>query len=291
MSEAILGIIGGTGFESNLASILENTKRERIKTPFGLPSDDILIGELNNVKVAYLNRHGKGHKFSPTAIPYRANIFALKKLGARFILSTAAVGSLKENVNPTELVIVDQFIDKTFKRNTSFFNEHAAVHCEMAEPTCTRINGIILDSIDKDKLKVHSKGTYVCMEGPQFSTKAESKMHRKWGGDLIGMTAMPEAKLAREAQMCYSQIALVTDYDCWKEEHTSATKEDLLKEIIGNLKQASENTLTLIKKFLENTDRIFNENCTCRNSLKLANMTDEEMLDKKTWKKMEVLFE
>ncbi|MHC4681516.1 MAG: S-methyl-5'-thioadenosine phosphorylase [Planctomycetota bacterium] len=239
MAEELIGIIGGTGLGDALAEHIADAERHDIETPFGKPSAAILIGRFGKRRIAFLNRHGEGHKLSPSEVPFAANIFALKKLGVHVILSSGAVGSLREEIAPGHLVLVDQFIDKTFKRTGSFFAGFGAVHCEMAEPTCGRLRQILVETAQGTGIKTHPKGTYVCMEGPQFSTRAESLMHRAWGGDLIGMTAMPEAKLAREAQICYALVALASDYDCWKPHEGEKDKQTLLKEILGNLQAAT----------------------------------------------------
>jgi 5'-methylthioadenosine phosphorylase len=227
----------------------------------------------------------------PSEVPFAANIFALKKLGVHTVLGSGAVGSLREEMAPGHLVAVDQFIDKTFKRTSSFFSGFGAVHCELAEPTCGRVRQILVDTAKELKVTTHSKGTYVCMEGPQFSTRAESLMHRTWGGDLIGMTAMPEAKLAREAQMCYALIALASDYDCWKPHEAGKNKQTLLQEIIGNLQKATQNCLELIKATLTSESTFVNEDCPCRKSLDLAVWTDQNQIDEADRKELKVLFE
>ena len=290
MAEKLIGIIGGTGLGDELAGKIKNAKKMRIETPFGKPSDDIIVGRFGKRMVAFLNRHGRGHKFSPSAVPFAANIFAMKKIGVQTIISTGAVGSLSQNIHPGELVAVDQFIDKTFKRKTSFFDNFGAVHCEMREPVCRRTRNLIMEASSKIDIKVHPKGTYICMEGPQFSTNAESLMHKGWGGDLIGMTAMPEAKLAREAQICYTLIALVCDYDCWRE-RTCDDKMTLLQEIISNMRTATENCMELVKAALENGGQMISKQCACRKSLELAVWTKEEQINKKIKRKISVLFE
>ncbi|MHC4736920.1 MAG: MTAP family purine nucleoside phosphorylase [Planctomycetota bacterium] len=219
MAEELIGIIGGTGLGDALVEHLEDGEFHDIDTPFGF------VGKLGKRRIAFLNRHGKGHKLSPSEVPYAANIFALKKLGVHTLISSGAVGSLREEIAPGNLVIVDQFIDKTFKRQSTFFGGYGAVHCEMAEPVCGRLRKMLADTAKDIEAKTHPEGTYVCMEGPQFSTQAESLMHRGWGGDLIGMTAMPEAKLAREAQICYALIALASDYDCWRPHKAGGDKQ------------------------------------------------------------------
>jgi len=232
-----------------------------------------------------LNRHGKGHKLSPSEVPSAANIFALKKLGVHSVISSAAVGSLRDEIAPGNLVVVDQFIDKTFKRANSFFAGFAAVHCDL------RLRKTLIDTAKDIDIRTHPKGTYVCMEGPQFSTRAESLMHRSWGADLVGMTAMPEAKLAREAQICYALIALASDYDCWKPHEAQKNKQTLLKEIIGNLQAATSNCLELIKAVLTSERELVSEDCHCRNSLDLAVWTDQSQIKMADEEKLKVLFE
>jgi len=249
----------------------------------------ILVGTIGKKKIAFLNRHGKGHKLSPSEVPYAANIFALKKIGVRAVISSGAVGSLRDKISPGDLVIVDQFIDKTFRRRSTFFTGFGAVHCEMAQPTCARLRSILCKTAKKIKIKTHSCGTYVCMEGPQFSTRAESLMHRIWDGDLIGMTAMPEAKLAREAQMCYAMVALVSDYDCWKAVNKS-DKQMLLKEILSNLKTATDNCLNLIQAVPNSKSHLTDKTCPCRKSLKLAVWTDESQIKPGEKNRLKVLF-
>jgi 5'-methylthioadenosine phosphorylase len=290
MSDIKLGLIGGTGL-GELAASATNSTRHEIETPFGPPSDAIVEMELEGLPVLFLSRHGPGHLLNPSQVPYRANIFALKKLGCTHIIASGAVGSLRDEFKPRDLVIADQIIDKTHKRANTFFDK-AAVHVEFAEPFCPVLRRILLEEGDagtrghgdaKTKAEeeaasassslsasprppipaslftTHGRGCYVCMEGPAFSTRAESLMHRLWGGDLIGMTCMPEAKLAREAEMAYALIALVTDYDCWRRPTPAADPKHpaepadpaaLLNEIIANVKAASENAVSLIRRTL-----------------------------------------
>jgi 5'-methylthioadenosine phosphorylase len=238
-----------------------------------------------------LNRHGDGHKLSPGEVPFAANIFAMKKLGVHSIICSGAVGSLVEHMDPGDLVIVDQFIDKTFRRTGSFFGGYGAVHCEMSEPTCSRLSDKLVGAAEGIGVKVHPEGTYVCMEGPQFSTRAESLMHRAWGGDLIGMTAMPEAKLAREAQMCYGLVAIVSDYDCWKPHEEGTDKQTLLEVIVANLQTATENCLKLIRAVLSSPDELVEEDCPCRKSLELAVWTDRSKIETTEKEKIQILFE
>ena len=291
LAEELIGIIAGTGLGDALAGHIVEAEFHDIKTPFGSPSTAIMVGRFGQNKIAFLNRHGKGHKLSPSEVPFAANIFALKKLGCRTVIASGAVGSLREEIAPGDLVIIDQFIDKTFKRTSSFFSGFAAVHCEMAQPVCARLSKKLLDTAEGIDVKTHPKGTYVCMEGPQFSTRAESLMHRAWGGDLIGMTAMPEAKLAREAQMCYAMIALASDYDCWKPHESGKDKQTLLKEIIANLQAATNNCLELVRKVLQSDDELACKDCHCRTSLDLAVWTDHGQISEDEKQKLKVLFE
>lgn len=291
MAEELIGIIGGTGLGDALTEHLEDGEFRDVETPFGKPSMDVFVGKLGKRQIAFLNRHGEGHKLSPSEVPYAANIFALKKLGVHAVIGSGAVGSLREEIAPGNLVIVDQFIDKTFKRSNSFFTGFGAVHCEGAEPVCGRLREILIDTAKDVEAKTHPEGTYVCMEGPQFSTRAESLMHRAWGGDLIGMTAMPEAKLAREAQICYGLIALASDYDCWRPHKAGGDKQTLLKEILANLQTATENCLELIKAVLGSDLDLVCEDCECRKSLDLAVWTDHAQIDAADKEKLKVLFE
>jgi 5'-methylthioadenosine phosphorylase len=261
MSQIKIGLIGGSGLGAILASQDAGTRHE-FDTPFGRPSNAIVETAWANVPVLLLNRHGPGHLLNPTHVPYRANIFALKQLGCTHIIASGAVGSLREEFQPRHLVIPDQIIDKAQKRPSTFF-ERAAVHVEFAEPFCPVLRQILLEA--KADVTVHDRGCYVVMDGPAFSTRAESLMHRLWGGDLIGMTAMPEAKLAREAEIAYALVALVTDYDCWRAKPAPAEpvgpvepgKQEkidpflLLKEIIANLEAATNNAMALIRRAVE----------------------------------------
>jgi 5'-methylthioadenosine phosphorylase len=294
MAEELIGIIGGTGLGDALAEHLSGAELCDVDTPFGKPSGAIMLGKVGQRRIAFLNRHGEGHKFSPSEVPFVANIFALKKLGVHTVISSGAVGSLRAEITPDDLVIVDQFIDKTFKRTNTFFSGFGAVHCEMSEPVCSRIREVLIYTADSLSIETHPKGTYVCMEGPQFSTQAESLMHRVWGGDLIGMTAMPEAKLAREAQMCYALIALVSDYDCWSGHgggDETKQKQTLLKQIISNLQTATNNCLELIKAVLESESQLIYEDCQCRKSLELAVWTNQNRISLADREKLKILFE
>ncbi|MBW8014966.1 MAG: S-methyl-5'-thioadenosine phosphorylase [Planctomycetes bacterium] len=291
MSKAMIGIIGGSGLGDSLVRHITNVKHEDIDTPFGKPSAPIIVGQMGGKEIAFLNRHGEGHTFCPTTVPYAANIFALKKLGVTTLIASGAVGSLRQKIAPKDLIVVDQFIDKTTQRKNSFFTDFGAVHCDFSHPCCDRLRNLILSASENIHTKTHEFGTYVCMEGPQFSTRAESLMHKSWEADLIGMTAMPEAKLAREAQMCYSLIALASDYDCWKGHDPSIGKRALLAEIIGNLTAATANAIELIEAVLNTDGTLCSEQCQCRKSLKLAVWTKPKSIDPEKKKQLAPLFQ
>jgi 5'-methylthioadenosine phosphorylase len=287
MSDLKIGLIGGSGLGQALAEASSGTRHE-METPFGRPSDVIIETNWAGVSVLVLSRHGPGHLLNPSQVPARANIFALKQLGCTHILASGAVGSLREEFRPKDLVIPDQIIDKTHKRANTFY-ERAAVHVEFAEPFCPVLRQILLEagrSSEQDHA-IHDRGCYVCMEGPAFSTRAESLMHRLWGGDLIGMTAMPEAKLAREAEISYALIALVTDYDCWRNKpagqaEAAVDPHELLKEIIGNLQTASHNAIALMKRAVElmSQQREQLAKCPAQHALELGIWSDKSRIDR-----------
>ena len=290
MPQNIVGIMGGSGLGDSLIEHLTGAEESVVETPFGRPSGPVVVGQWGDRTVAFLNRHGRGHRFSPTAAPYAANVFAMKQLGVHTLLATGAVGSLQEEIVPGDLVIVDQFIDKTSRRRSSFF-DHEAVHCELSDPVCADLAADLCRAAKSVQAKTHEKGTYVCMEGPQFSTRAESRMHRLWGGDVIGMTAMPEAKLAREAQMCYGLIALASDYDCWRPHDASKGKHALLEEILGNLEAATGNCMALIEALLQSDASLVRGDCSCRKSLELAVWTQGPARDPRQQADLAPLFE
>ena len=291
MGQRLIGIIGGTGLGEAIGVQLKNVVQEDMDTPFGKPSGSILVGEFGSTRIAFLARHGPGHRYNPSTVPYAANIFALKKLGVTTLIASAAVGSLQNEITPGHLVLVDQIIDKTFRRQNTFYDAMGAVHCEFAQPCCKRLREKLMLAAEQIDAVTHADGTYVCMEGPQFSTRAESLMHRQWGGDLIGMTAMPEAKLAREAQMCYALVALASDYDCWREHDAAMDKQGLLSEIIGNLTKATQNAVALIERTLESDSLLCDDDCDCRKALELAVWTAPEAIDPKTRLALAPLFE
>ena len=233
MSETVIGVIGGSGIYE--LDGLENASWQEIETPWGKPSDAVLTGVLEGVKMAFLPRHGRGHVHSPSTVPYRANIDALKRLGVTDVISVSACGSFREEMAPGDFVVVDQFIDRTFAREKSFFGTGCVAHVSAAHPTCPRLSAACLEAAQDAGIKVHNGGTYLAMEGPQFSTLAESKMYREsWGADVIGMTNMPEAKLAREAELCYASVAMITDYDSWHPEHGEVDVTEIIKTLMGN---------------------------------------------------------
>jgi 5'-methylthioadenosine phosphorylase len=283
-----IGIIGGTGLGEALT--LEGGEPIEVDTPFGPPSAPIVQTQWEGVDIAILHRHGAGHVFNPSTVPYRANLFALKSLGVTHIVASGATGSLREDIHPGELVIVDQIIDKTHKRANTFF-DYAAVHVEFAEPFCPVMRQWLLDaSAAVDHTTVHDKGTYVCMEGPAFSTRAESHMHRAWGGDLIGMTAMPEARLAREAEIAYAMIAMPTDYDCWRPHDTHAQPQALLTEILGNLRKATEANLALIRQALCDVSTLRRTPSPAHQALKLGIWSNKSMIPRAEVERLAVLW-
>jgi len=263
--ECQIGIIGGSG----LYDMAELTDREerRVTTPFGDPSDPYVVGTLRGKRVAFLARHGVGHRYSPSELNYRANIFGLKMLGVDYILSASAVGSLQERYVPQHLVIPDQFFDRTKGRISTFFGRGLVAHVAFAHPVCGLLGKVAHDACTAVGATVHKGGTYVCMEGPQFSTLAESKLYRSWGMDIIGMTNLQEAKLAREAEMCYATIALVTDYDCWHPDHDSVTVDMIIQNLVANSKTAQQVIADAVSRLP------YERTCECATALKHAIIT------------------
>ncbi len=235
--ETMIGIIGGSGLYE--IDGLADARWQAVQTPWGAPSDDILTGILDGVKMAFLPRHGRGHVHSPTTVPYRANIDALKRIGVTDVFSVSACGSFRDEMAPGDFVVVDQFIDRTIAREKSFFGTGCVAHVSVAHPTCARLSKAAFEAANAQGVRVHMGGTYLAMEGPQFSTLAESKMYREsWGADVIGMTNMPEAKLAREAELCYASIAMITDYDSWHPDHGEVDVTEIIKTLTGNAANA-----------------------------------------------------
>ena len=277
----ILGIIGGSGLYEMEG--MRNVRQVTVRTPFGDPSDAITVGELDGRALAFLPRHGRGHRIPPSRINYRANVYALKKIGVDAILSISAVGSMKEKIRPGDIVVVDQFYDHTKFRPNTFFEDGVAGHIAFADPVCPVLSEVAHASARRVVKRVHRGGTYLCMEGPAFSTRAESNIHRQWGVDVIGMTNMPEAKLAREAELCYAALALATDYDCWH-----ASEEDVSVEAI----------LAILRRNVENSKRIVREvakrlplsgECRCGKALEFAVITDRKKIPAAARKRLSLL--
>ena len=283
MTKNKLAIIGGSG----LYDVEEFTNRKFIKidTPWGKPSDDILKTTYNNKEVFFLPRHGKGHFISPSKINFRANIDALKQLGVTDIISISAVGSLKEELAPGTFVLVDQFIDRTFARNKTFFDEDVVAHVSMAHPVSEGLMNACEESIKKEKIKYQRGGTYIVMEGPQFSTLAESNLYRSWKIDVIGMTNMPEAKLAREAEIKYASVSMVTDYDCWHPNHDNVDVQSVIKVLLSNAQKAKN----MIKNIIDNFEDHIDPKDPTPNCLDVAIITDPKKRSKKTINKLKTV--
>lgn len=277
-----IGIIGGSGLYSMPG--FTNQREVKVETPFGDPSDPYVVGELEGKTVAFLARHGRGHRISPSELNFRANIYGFKKLGVETIISLSAVGSLKEEHKPLDFVIPDQFVDRTRGRVSTFFGNGLVAHMSFADPVCNRLAKALHHACHDAGVPAKLGGTYLCMEGPAFSTKAESNLYRSWGMDVIGMTNLQEAKLAREAEICYSTIAMVTDYDCWHPDHDAVTVAD----IIGNLTHNAENAAKVVAaavRLLDPSDRP----CGCGRALEFALITDKKTVPAETYQKLELI--
>ncbi len=281
MKNRKLGIIGGSGLYKMEG--FEKTKWKKVTTTWGQPSDEIMEAEFNNEKICFIPRHSRGHKISPTNINFRANIDALKQQGVTDIISVSAVGSLKENLSPGTFVIVDQFIDRTFSRKKTFFDEEIVAHVSMAKPTSKKLGECCESALKKLNINFQVGGTYVVMEGPQFSTLAESNLYRSWKADVIGMTNMPEAKLAREAEIRYCTVAMVTDYDCWHPEH----EEVDVAMVIKTLQKNASNAQNMVKEVIKTFKNFSAEKDPANNCLDTAIITDPKLRSKKTIKKLE----
>jgi 5'-methylthioadenosine phosphorylase len=277
----ILGIIGGSGLYD--VEGLINKKWVKVNSIFGEPSDEILFAELDGLEIRFLPRHGRGHILTPSEINYKANIEALKKIGVTEIISISAVGSLREDYVPGDFVLVDQFVDRTHSRKSTFFQNGLVAHVSMAHPVCSRNGSHILEAAKYESIKIHEKGIYIVMEGPQFSTKAESEIYRKWECDVIGMTNMPEAKLAREAEICYTSVAMVTDFDCWHPNHENVTVDAIIKVLTANAANAKKLIKRVVPFFLNDNN---SENCTCKKALDNAIITSPEMRNKEVMDKL-----
>ena len=285
MVEAKIGIIGGSGLYKMDA--LKDVREVKLTTPFGDPSDAIIVGQLEGATVAFLARHGRNHHLLPTELPFRANIHAMKQLGVEYIISASAVGSLKEEAKPLDMVIPDQFIDRTKNREATFFGEGLVAHIAFGDPICPNLAKILGDAVESLNLaesNLHRGGTYICMEGPAFSTKAESNLYRSWGATVIGMTNLTEAKLAREAEIAYTTLALVTDYDCWHPDHDSVTVE----MIIGNLQKNAVNAQLVIKETVKKLS-VNPPESIAHSALKFAILTPPDKIPAATKKKLALL--
>ena len=286
MTTAQIGIIGGSGLYQ--MPELKDVEEVAVETPFGKPSDAFITGTLEGVRVAFLPRHGRGHKLLPTELPFRANIYAMKTLGVERILSASAVGSLQEQYAPLDMVIPDQFFDRTRARahESTFFGEGIVAHITFAHPVCKDLGDVLEESCGAAEVNVHRGGTYICMEGPAFSTKAESNVYRSWGMDVIGMTNLQEAKLAREAEICYATLALVTDYDCWHEEHDAVSVETVVEYLNKNVRNAQVIMREAVQR-LAASERA----CSCGSALKNAIFTAPDLWPDATPRKLAAIIE
>jgi 5'-methylthioadenosine phosphorylase len=281
LQQAEIGIIGGSGLYSMPG--LTGVHEERVSTPFGDPSDAFMLGDLEGHKVAFLARHGRGHRILPSELNLRANIYALKKLGVERIVSVSAVGSLKEEHKPGDFVIPDQFIDRTFHRVSTFFGDGVVGHVAFGDPVCATVAKTIVDACRKEGVLARPSGTYVCMEGPQFSTRAESNLYRSWGADVIGMTNLQEAKLAREAEICYATAAMVTDYDCWRPGHDDVTIDQIVKVMNQNAANAARVVRAAVAAMPSE------RNCACKSALQFALLTSPDAIPPAAREKLDLL--
>jgi 5'-methylthioadenosine phosphorylase len=281
MSEAKIGVIGGSGLYK--IEGMTGVRKVKVSTPFGEPSDAIILGSLKGVRVAFLPRHGEGHRISPSGLPAKANIYALKSLGVERIISVSAVGSLREEIEPLDIVVPDQLIDATKGRASTFFTDGIVGHVSLAEPFCPVLTQLSFEASAKVGARVHKGGTYLVVEGPQFSTRAETQLYRSWGADVIGMTASPEAKLAREAEICYATLAIVTDYDCWHPGYESVTTD----MILTNLRKGIETAKRTLKLLLPSISK--ERDCACAGALKYAIATDMKYIPKEKKRELALL--
>jgi 5'-methylthioadenosine phosphorylase len=280
-TQAEIGIIGGSGLYS--MNGLTKTREVQVKTPFGEPSDAIVLGMLEGKRVAFLARHGRGHRILPSEINFRANVYAMKLLGVERMVSVSAVGSLMEDLQPGEFLVPDQFVDRTKNRVSTFFGEGLVAHVGFDKPTCGQVSGVLADASVHCGVMVHRRGTYVCIEGPQFSTLAEANMHRQLRFEVIGMTNVTEAKLAREAEICYATIAMITDFDCWHPEHESVTASEIIATLVENAENAQRVLREAVRAMPEE------RNCKCGAALKHALVTDMKLVPKATRKKLDAI--
>lgn len=281
MSQPIIGVIGGSGLYE--IEGLTRLKQIILETPFGAPSDAYVTGELDNRTVVFLPRHGCGHRILPGEVNYRANIYGFKQLGVEYLISISAVGSMREEIHPGDVVVVDQLVDRTKNRADSFFGNGIAGHISFADPLCNELSKILIKVAKKSGTHVHEGGTYICIEGPQFSTKAESKIYRSWGVDVIGMTSIPEAKLAREAGICYAILAMATDYDCWHESEEIVSVEAIIEVLQNNVALARK----MIREAILHIPS--NRTCQCKEAIKNAVITDRSALNPSILKRLSLI--
>lgn len=281
MTQKIIGIIGGSGLYEMEG--ISNVREIRISTPFGAPSDAFMSGDLDGIRMVFLPRHGRGHVFSPSAINYRANIWGMKSLGVTHILSVSACGSMKEEIKPGEIVFIDQFFDRTNGRASTFFTDGIVAHVAFADPICLDLRAHLIQAAESLGVRHHVGGTYICMEGPAFSTRAESQIYRKWGVSVIGMTNLTEAKLAREAEICYATLALVTDYDCWRHSEEDVDINDILRIMAANVSNAKKVMAKAAKAIPDE------RKCKCYNASQFAVLTKPEAVPAETAAKLDVI--
>lgn len=281
VARADIGIIGGSGLYD--VEGLRKVKEVAVKTPFGAASDKVVLGELEGIRIAFLSRHGRGHRINPSEINYRANIYALKSLGVRRVISVSAVGSMKESIKPGDVVLPDQFVDLTKRRVSTFFEGGIVAHVAFGDPVCASLGTALSDAARTVGATVHQGGVYLCIEGPQFSTKGESRLYRQWGASVIGMTNLPEAKLAREAELCYATVALVTDYDCWHETEEAVTVEAILATLHKNVALAKQLLKAAVPKLAP--DRT----CACHQALRNAIVTAPDHIPASAKRRLNVL--
>ncbi len=281
MTEVKIGVIGGSGLYQ--MNELKDVEEVRINTPFGEPSDAFILGILGDKKIAFLSRHGRGHRITPTDINYRANIYGFKKLGVEWLVSVSAVGSMKEHIKPLDFVVPDQFYDNTKHRIGTFFGNGIVGHVGLANPVCPHLASLIEKSCRANGVTTHKGGTYICIEGPQFSTKGESRIYRQWGVDIIGMTNMPEAKLAREAEICYATMALVTDFDCWHESEEVVTIDAVIATLMKNVNNARTILRTIVQGFP------ISRECECATALASGVITEKVHVSEKTLKDLDLI--
>ncbi|MFH1132116.1 MAG: S-methyl-5'-thioadenosine phosphorylase [Pseudomonadota bacterium] len=281
MEQQVIGVIGGSGVYG--LEGLSNVQHIAVKTPFGDPSDEYLVGELEGRKLVFLARHARGHKFSPSELNFRANVHGFLQFGAKWVISISAVGSMREDFKPGHIVIVDQFFDRTKDRPCSFYGEGIVGHVQFADPVCLDLANVLFEAAEQVKAKVHKDGTYICIEGPQFSTRAESEIYRSWGVDVIGMTNLPEAKLAREAGICYATMAMVTDYDCWHEEEDDVSAGSIMQVLRENAAKAREVVAAAALRIPKK------RTCGCLQAARSAVVTAKEDMDPTTRKKLALI--